>query len=90
MMIFLTSSSMCSAVFSLKFLFTARSRPRKMRSSCSPKVSGPSSDMPHWQTILRAISVAFSKSLAAPVVVLFRNIISATRPAMSTESWASR
>ena len=27
--------------------------------------------MPHWQTILRAISVAFSKSLAAPVVVLF-------------------
>ncbi len=37
-------------------------------SSLRPKVSGPSEDMPHSQTILRAMEVAFSKSLPAPVV----------------------
>ena len=38
------------------------------------------SDMPHSQIILRAISVAFSRSSPAPVVCWFRTISSAARP----------
>src|SRR5690606_41617508 len=43
-------------------------RPRNTSSSSSPKVIGPSSDRPHLVTMLRAILVARSMSLEAPVV----------------------
>ena len=77
----LISESMRTAVSSLKSLARATSRPRKMCSSPLPKVSGPiRSDMPHSQTILRAMSVAFSRSSPAPVVCCWNTISSAARP----------
>src|SRR5438477_564798 len=57
-----------------------------MCSSFLPKVSGPSlSDIPHSQTILRAISVAFSRSSPAPVVCWFSTTSSAARPPLQLD-----
>ena len=46
--------------------------------------------MPHSQTILRAMSVARSMSLPAPVVIWLRKISSAMRPPIRMASCASR
>src|SRR5262252_7850253 len=59
-----------------------------MYSSFLPNVRGPSlSDIPHSQTILRAISVAFSRSSPAPVVSWFSTISSATLPPNRIVIW---
>ena len=42
------------------------------------------SDMPHSNTIARAISVTFSRSLAAPFVTRPNTTSSAARPASAT------
>ena len=46
------------------------------------------SDMPYSVTILRAIAVAFSMSLLAPVVGSWKTISSATRPPSAYASWS--
>ena len=46
--------------------------------------------MPHCVTMRRAISVARSKSFAAPVVIWFMKISSAMRPPKSTAIMLSR
>ena len=46
--------------------------------------------MPHSQTILRDMSVAFSRSSPAPVVSTPMNISSETRPPIMTDSMLSR
>jgi hypothetical protein len=48
------------------------------------------SDMPHCVTMRRAMSVARSKSLEAPVVIWFMKISSAMRPPNSTAMVLSR
>src|SRR2546422_996606 len=52
--------------------------------------SGPSADMPNSQTMRRAISVARSMSLPAPLVIWRRKSSSATRPPMRMAICASR
>src|SRR5579885_3894466 len=83
---FFTCWSIFSAVSSLKSRCCAISRPRKICSSFLPKLSGPSSLMPHSQTILRARSVARSISFPAPVVIWCMYFSSAMRPAMRIAS----
>ena len=46
--------------------------------------------MPHLHTILRARSVARSRSLPAPVVMCLRKSSSATRPPKRIASWSVR
>jgi len=68
------------------------SRPRKTSCSWLPTVIGPiASDIPNCVTIRRAISVARSMSLPAPVVIFSgpKTISSATRPPKSMRSWPS-
>ena len=64
-----TSSSIACAVTSDTCLCCVTLRPRNTSPWSSVYVSGPSlSDRPHFVTMLRAISVARSMSLDAPVV----------------------
>ena len=51
---------------------------------------GPSDDIPNSQTMRRAISVARSMSLPAPLVMCRMKISSATRPPMRIAIFASR
>ena len=44
--------------------------------------------MPYWVTIARAIAVAFSMSLLAPVVGSWKTSSSAVRPPSSIASWS--
>ena len=80
----ISASTFCM-VASDTFLCVWIERPRKISPSFSPYTMVPSSsDMPHCVTMRRAISVARSKSFAAPVVIWCMNNSSATRPPNST------
>ena len=66
-----------------------KSRPRNTSEVCWPNCCGPSTSlMPYWVTMARAISEAFSMSLAAPVVGSSKMSSSAVRPPMSTAIWS--
>ncbi len=57
------------------------SRPRKGSPCAWPSLIAPTRSLiPYSVTILRAIAVAFSMSLLAPVVGSWKTISSATRP----------
>ncbi len=57
------------------------SRPRNGSAASLPYLTAPSlALMPYWVTIARAIAVAFSMSLPAPVVGSWKTSSSAARP----------
>src|SRR6476661_3865175 len=65
------------------------SRPRKTSPVLWPSLMAPTrADIPNSVTILRAIPVAFSMSLLAPVVGSWKTISSATRPPRAYASWS--
>ncbi len=65
------------------------SRPRNGSPSPVPNLRAPSrSLMPYSVTMPRAIELAFSMSLAAPVVGSWKTSSSAVRPPSSMASWS--
>ena len=75
-----TSSSMTCAVRS-EYLRGCRPSITVVCSSSSPHLIAPSwAEKPYWVTIVRAMAVAFSMSLDAPVVGSWNTISSAVRP----------